>query len=485
MFKTIQNIHFVGIGGSGMSGIAEVLLTLGYKVSGSDLKETPVTRRLQKLGARVFIGHQAENMKGAQVVVTSTAVASQNPEVIAARAQGIPVIPRIEMLAELARLKYTIAIAGTHGKTTTTSMVASVLQAGGLDPTVVVGGRLKHVDSGAVLGKGEFLVAEADESDGSFLKLSPALAVITNIDNDHLDYYGTFERICEAFVDYAARVPFYGCVIVCLDDPHIRAQLGRMTRRIVSYGIDSNAQCRAKNIHVDGGGTWFDAMWGDKSLGTVRLRVPGRHNVLNALAAIAVGQELGIPFEKISEGLGAFEGVGRRMELKGEKDGILVVDDYGHHPTEIRATLAALRERYPSRRLVVLFQPHRYTRTQALWADFAACFRNADRVYVLDIYPAGEKPIEGVTSELIVEEMRKTHPAAAALGSPPDLDKLREELRSGDVVVTLGAGDVWKCGEQLLEMTPSPLVGEGRDGGAHTGTPHLNPPPQGGRMSQK
>jgi UDP-N-acetylmuramate--alanine ligase len=353
-------------------------------------------------------------------------------------------------------LKYTIAIAGTHGKTTTTSMVASVMQAGGLDPTVIVGGRLKQVDSGAVLGKGEFLVAEADESDGSFLKLSPTLAIITNIDNDHLDYYGTFEKIGDAFVAYASRVPFYGCVIVCLDDPPIRAQLGRMTRRIVSYGIDSNAHCRAKNIRVDVGGSTFDVTWGEESLGTVRLRIPGRHNVLNALAAIAAGRELGISFEKIAAGLASFEGVGRRMELKGEKDGVTVIDDYGHHPTEIRATLSALRERYPNRRLIVLFQPHRYTRTQALWEEFAQCFRHADRVYVLDIYAAGEKPIAGVNSALIVREMRKTHPAASHLESPPALDSVRKELRSGDVVVTLGAGDVWKCGEQLLQLlTPS------------------------------
>lgn len=455
MFKKIQRIHFVGIGGSGMSGIAEVLLNLGYKVSGSDLKETPVTKRLAKLGAKIFVGHEASNVEEAQVVVTSTAVASQNPEVLAARAKGVPVIPRIEMLAELARLKYTIAIAGTHGKTTTTSMVAFVLQSGGLDPTVVVGGRLKHIDSGALLGKGEYLVAEADESDGSFLKLSPALAVITNIDNDHLDYYGTFERICEAFVEYASRVPFYGCVIACLDDPHVRAHIGRMTRRVVTYGADLAAEFRAANVQVDPDGTWFEVFHKNNSLGKVRLRVPGRHNVLNALAAVAIGHELNIPFTKVAEGLGLFDGVGRRMELKGEKDGITVIDDYGHHPTEIRATLSGLRERYPSRRLVVLFQPHRYSRTQALWADFANCFRNADKVFILDIYPAGEKPIEGVTSELILHEMRKTHPAASGLPSPVRADTLRSLLESGDVVVTLGAGDVWKIGEELVsEPTP-------------------------------
>lgn len=451
MFKKIQNIHFVGIGGSGMSGIAEVLATLGYKVSGSDLKDSPVTDRLRKLGVIIHIGHQASNIGGSHVVVTSTAVSPQNSEVVAARAQGIPVIPRIEMLAELARLKYTIAVAGTHGKTTTTSMVASVLQAGGLDPTVVVGGRLKHLDSGARLGKGDYLVAEADESDGSFLKLSPALAIVTNIDNDHLDYYGTFEKICDAFVQYASRVPFYGAVIACLDDPHVRSQIPRMTRRIITYGFDPAAAYRAERLAVDVSGTTFEVQCESKPVGSIRLQVPGRHNVLNALAAVAVGRELSIPMAKIAEGLQAYEGVGRRMELKGEKNGVAVIDDYGHHPTEIRATLAALRERYPSRRLVVLFQPHRYTRTQSLWADFANCFRQADRVFILDIYAAGEKPIEGVASQMIVDAMKNTHPSASALPSPVSLDRLRSDVSAGDVIVTLGAGDVWKYGEQFLQ----------------------------------
>src|SRR4051812_32214430 len=293
MFKKIQRIHFVGIGGSGMSGIAEVLINLGYKVSGSDLKETEVTQRLKSLGASIFIGHQARHMEGSHVVVTSTAVDSENPEVVAAKSQGIPVIPRIEMLAEIARLKYTIAIAGTHGKTTTTSMVAAVLQAGGLDPTVIVGGRLKHLNSGARMGQGDYLVAEADESDGSFLKLSPALSVITNIDNDHLDYYKTFENICAAFVQYANHIPFYGCTIVCLDDPQIRAQIPRMTRRVITYGTDPKAMVRAKSISVDTNGTSFEVVEGEKSLGRLHLVVPGQHNVLNALAAVIVGLELG------------------------------------------------------------------------------------------------------------------------------------------------------------------------------------------------
>lgn len=456
MFKKIQHIHFVGIGGAGMSGIAEVLLNLGYKVSGSDLKATPVTDRLEKLGVRIAVGHRPQNIDGAHVVVTSTAVSTQNPEVTAAKTLGIPVIPRIEMLAEIARLKYTIAIAGTHGKTSTTSMVASVLQTGGFDPTVVVGGRLKHLDSGARLGKGEFLVAEADESDGSFLKLSPALAVITNIDNDHLDYYGTFDKIADAFVAYAGRVPFYGSVIVCLDDPHVRAHLPRISRRVVTYGFGAASRLQAVNPAFSDGYTEFDVLEQGKPLGHVKLQVPGRHNILNALAAVAVGLELGMAFPKIAEGLAAYEGVGRRMEPKGETDGITVIDDYGHHPTEVRATLSALKDRYPKRRLVALFQPHRYTRTQALWNDFAHAFERADQVYLMDIYAASEDPIPGVTSDLILKAMQKVHPHAASAPKPFTPQALRAVLQPGDVLLTLGAGDVWKCGEALLGKVDVP-----------------------------
>lgn len=450
MFKKIQHIHFVGIGGSGMSGIAEVLLNLGYKVSGSDLKETPVTQRLGKLGARIAIGHAAPNIAGAHVIVTSTAVASQNPEVVAARAQGIPIIPRIEMLAEIARLKYTIAIAGTHGKTTTTSMVAAVLQAGGLDPSVVVGGRLKHLESGARLGKGDYLVAEADESDGSFLKLSPALAVITNIDNDHLDYYGSLEKIADAFVQYAGRVPFYGAVIACYDDPMLRANLPRMTRRVVTYGFDAQAQYRAQDWTNDDGISRFTAAGPQGVLGNIELHVPGKHNVLNALAALAIGLELELPFSSIAAGLASFDGVGRRLEIKGETNGTTVIDDYGHHPTEVKATLSALRARYPKRRIVALFQPHRYSRTQALWNDFAQSFSDADQVLLMDIYPAGEEPIEGVTSNLILAPLQARHAAAQAVPHPLTAEKLRSFLKPNDVLLTLGAGDVWKYGEQLI-----------------------------------
>jgi len=440
----------VGIGGAGMSGIAEILLNLGYKISGSDLKESDVTRRLAALGARVSIGHAAENCTDAQVVVTSTAVAGDNPEVTAAKEKGVPVIPRIEMLAEIARLKYTIAVAGTHGKTTTTSMVAAVLAEGKLDPTVIVGGRLKHLNSGAHLGKGEFLVAEADESDGSFLKLSPALAIITNIDNDHLDYYGTFDRICDAFVQYAGKVPFYGCVIACVDDPFVQKNLPRMTRRVVTYGFSAGALCRAEHLETSEAGCSFDVVYEGKSVGRFRLKLTGKHNVLNALAAVSAGMELGVAFESMSKGLAGFEGVGRRMEFKGEKRGIIFIDDYGHHPTEIRATLSALRDRYRKRRLVVLFQPHRYSRTQTLWKDFAGSFKNADKVFLLDIYPAGEKAIPGVSSDLIFQGLKAAHPDAVVLPAPVDVNVLEAHLEEGDVVLTLGAGDVWKLGEQLV-----------------------------------
>ncbi len=453
MFKRIRNIHFVGIGGSGMSGIAEVLLNLGYSISGSDVKETDVTRRLHALGAKIFYGHAAANIEKAHVVVTSTAVSVDNPEVVAAKTEKIPVIPRIEMLAEIARLKYTIAIGGTHGKTTTTSMVASVLQAGGLDPTVVVGGRLKHFQSGAHLGKGDFLVAEADESDGSFLKLSPTLSIITNIDNDHLDYYGTIEKIADAFVQYANHVPFYGCAVVCLDDAAVRAQLPRMVRRVVTYGTRSDAQWQAHSLRTENGGGAFEVVHDGQTLGAVRLQVPGKHNVLNALAAVVIGHELGLSFSVIAQGLAAFDGVGRRMELKGESQGMTVIDDYGHHPTEIKATLAALRERYPKNRLVVLFQPHRYTRTQSLAKEFAESFGQADKVFVLDIYAAGEKPIAGVSSDSILRLLKQRHADAQTLTAPIHAAKLRELLKAGDVVLTLGAGDVWKLGEQLLEAS--------------------------------
>jgi len=456
LFKKIQHIHFIGIGGSGMSGIAEVLLNLGYRVSGSDMKETPVTRRLAQLGASISIGHDAKNIGQAHVVVTSTAVSAENPEVIAAVKAAIPVIPRIEMLAELARLKYTIAVAGTHGKTTTTSMVAAILDAGALDPTVIVGGRLKHLDSGAHVGKGDYLVAEADESDGSFLKLSPTLSIITNIDNDHLDYYGTFENIGKAFVQFANHIPFYGCVIVCMDDAEIQKRLPQMKRRVITYGTQSTAVCHAEKIQISLEETQFDVIYETQHLGRVSLKVPGRHNVLNALASIVVGLELGISWNAIVKGLGSFEGVGRRLEIKGERDGVLVIDDYGHHPTEIQATLSALKERYPERRLVALFQPHRYSRTQSLYKEFANSFTKANIFCLLDIYPAGEKPLPGVTSDLIANATARSNNGIYRWNPSQVEEGLVSLLKSGDILLTLGAGDVWKLGEQWLAH-PSPM----------------------------
>lgn len=447
MFKKIQHIHFVGIGGSGMSGIAEVLLNLKYRVTGSDLKKTDVTEHLRKLGAKIYIGHRASNVNGANVVVTSTAVSRANPEVVAAYSKKIPVIPRVEMLAELARLKYAVTIAGTHGKTTTTSLAALVLQKGGLDPTVVIGGRLKNLKSGAKLGRGEFLVAEADESDGSFLKLAPTVTVVTNIDNDHLDYYGTIDNIKAAFVKHINMVPFYGCAILCADDANVREILPQVKRRYLTYGFNNGSDFTAANIRPSGVGNRFKVVFRGKTLGTVALRSPGRHNILNSLAAAAVGVELGIPFAKISSALGSFAGVGRRLEIKGSKKGVTVIDDYGHHPTEIRATIKAVKDGWPRHRLVVLFQPHRYSRTKHLHREFGSAFSLADTVKVLDIYSAGEKPLPGVTSALIVDGIRGRGGVAERFTG---LDGLLPKLESGDIVLTLGAGDVWKTGEELL-----------------------------------
>jgi UDP-N-acetylmuramate--alanine ligase len=449
MFKRIQHIHFVGIGGSGMSGIAEVLLNLGYQVSGSDLKKTEVTEHLRSNGGKIFIGHAAKNIAGADVIVTSTAVAKTNPEVRAAEQKKIPVIPRIEMLAELARLKYAVTIAGTHGKTTTTSLASLVLEEGGLDPTIVIGGRLKNLKSGAKLGKGEYLVAEADESDGSFLKLSPAITVVTNIDNDHLDYYGTLDNITQAFVRHINSVPFYGCAILCIDDAQVRALLPQVRRRYQTYGLTSRADLTATGIAADAGGSRFTVVRQGKKQGKITLRAPGRHNILNALAAVAVGNELGIPFAKIAAGLARYAGVGRRLEIKGEKRGVLVIDDYGHHPTEIRATLAAIKDSWPDRRLVVLFQPHRYSRTAHLYRAFGEVFADADDVQLLEIYPAGEQPLPGVSSQLIRDCLRQNGVEAAFFR---DTTVLAGSVSAGDIVLTLGAGDVWKQGEELLRI---------------------------------
>ena len=456
MFKKIRNIHFVGIGGSGMSGIAEVLITLGYQVSGSDLKETETVNRLRNLGGKIYIGHRESNIKDSDVVVVSTAIDATNPEVTAAIREKIPVIPRIEMLAELMRLKYGVAIAGTHGKTTTTSLVAVVLAKGGLDPTAIIGGKLNNIGSHAKLGQGEFLVAEADESDGSFLKLTPTISVITNIDDDHLDYWQTIENIHKAFVEFANKVPFYGSVIVCGDDPGVHKIINQIKRKYITYGLAvngaSNCDLIAHNIESAGFGTDFDVTFNEIMLGRVRLNVPGLHNVYYALAAIGVGLELGLPFDTITAGLNEFKGVARRLQLKGEEKKIIVMDDYGHHPTEIKATLAALR-RYWNKKLVVIFQPHRFSRTKILADEFAGAFQQADELVVMDIYSAGEKFVPGVTAQLVIDKIKGTgYDRVQYLPGKQDvLDQLASKLQPETLVLTLGAGDVWKVGEELLE----------------------------------
>jgi UDP-N-acetylmuramate--alanine ligase len=457
VFRKIQHIHFVGIGGSGMSGIAEVLLNLGYTVSGSDLKRSAASEHLATLGARVAYGHAARHLAGAQVVVTSTAVRGDNPEVQEARRLGVPVIPRAEMLAELMRLKYGVAVAGSHGKTTTTSMVALVLDRGGLDPTLVVGGRLGVLGSGARLGKGDFIVAEADESDRSFLKLSPTLAVVTNIDREHLDAYRDLADIQDAFVGFVNKVPFYGAAVLCLDDAAIRQVLPRVERRVVSYGLSSSSHVSARDVEVGPAGSRYTALRGGQPLGELELRVPGLHNVRNSLAALAVGLDLEVPFDRIQAGLHAFTGVDRRFQVRGEAGGVLVVDDYGHHPTEIRATLEALRTLAGQRRSVVLFQPHRYTRTRFLWDEFCRCFEQADVLLLTDVYPAGEEPILGATSEALAAALRASGQRQVDwVGSLEQAGpRLAEVVREGDVVLTLGAGSVWHAGEDLLAQRRS------------------------------
>ncbi len=456
MFAKIQRIHFVGIGGIGMSGIAEVLLTLGYKVSGSDLKGSAVTERLAHLGAIIFEGHRAENITSAEVVVTSSAISRGNPEVTAARAQHIPVIQRAEMLAELMRLKYGIAIAGMHGKTTTTSMVAAVLAAGGLDPTVVVGGRVDAMGSNARLGKSQYLVAEADESDRSFLKLSPILAVVTNIDREHMDCYRDMADVEQAFIDFVDRVPFYGMVVLCNEDDRLRALLPRLARRAITYGqrgdsdfriLGSEIQCGSANRHY----SHFNVQYRGRSLGDFHLQVPGTHNVLNATAAVAVGVGLDVDPDRIREALENFRGVDRRFQLKGRVGNISVIDDYGHHPTEIRATLAAARQCGP-RRIHVVFQPHRYTRTRDLLEEFGVAFSDADNVLVLDIYAASEPPIPGITGEQVAETLQRVGGKNAQYAASFDeaANALAAVANDGDMILTLGAGNVSQLGPRIL-----------------------------------
>ncbi|TNF54752.1 UDP-N-acetylmuramate--L-alanine ligase [bacterium] len=457
MYKKIEIIYFVGIGGVGMSGIAEVLKNLGYEVRGSDLKESEITGRLRSMGITVNKGHRAENIHDAHVVVVSSAVSEDNPEVKAARERSIPVIPRAEMLSELARLKYGVLIAGAHGKTTTTSLIASVFASVGIDPTVVIGGKLKGVGSHAILGQGDFLVAEADESDGSFLKLSPTIAVVTNIDREHMDFFGTVEELKKAFLSFINKVPFYGMAIICTDSEHVKELLPKIQRRVITYGLVSECDLRARNITVDGVKSGFEAIFRGKSLGYFEVPLPGSHNVCNSLAAIAAAQELDIDGEKIREALRSFSGIQRRLEFKGEASGVRVYDDYGHHPTEIIVTLRAAKEAMGQERetakgrLFVLFQPHRYTRTRDLLYEFFGAFEGADKVILMDIYSAGERALSGINSKILQEGMKERGADVAYIKEREEiLDYLKQELETGDILLTLGAGDVWEIGEEYL-----------------------------------
>ncbi|MGA2672734.1 MAG: UDP-N-acetylmuramate--L-alanine ligase [Terracidiphilus sp.] len=449
MFATSQHAHFIGIGGIGMSGIAEILLNLGMKVSGSDLRRGPVTDRLASLGATIYEGHNAANIAGATVVVTSSAVSAANPEVLEAHARKIPVIQRAEMLAELMRLKYGIAIAGMHGKTTTTSMVASVLAAGGLDPTVVVGGRVDALGSNARLGTTQYLVAEADESDRSFLKLSPILAVVTNLDREHMDCYHDMADVERAFLDFMDKVPFYGAVTACIDNPLLKGILPRARRRVFTYGVAAEADFRLEFLEaVEGRFARFLVNTAQGPLGPFELHVPGRHNVLNATAAVAIARQLEIPADKIAEGLGHFRGVDRRFQLRGTARGVTVVDDYGHHPTEIRATLAAARE-CGHRQIHVVFQPHRFSRTLDLMDRFSDAFVDADSVVVLPIYAASEEPIPGVTAERLAEKIQGPAVQFAADFSSA-VSAVVAQAHEGDLIMTLGAGNVSQLAPQIL-----------------------------------
>jgi len=449
------HIHFVGVGGIGMSGIAELLLNLGYKVSGSDVKMSEITDRLKRLGGRITKGHAAGNIEGADVVVFSSAVDRDNPEIQAAMKSSIPVIPRAEMLAELMRLKYSIAIAGAHGKTSTTSIVASVLAAGGLDPTIVIGGKLKGIGSNAVLGQGDFIVAEADESDGSFLKFSPTIAVVTNIDKEHLDFYKDIDEIKAVFLSFLERIPFYGLAVLCLDNEPIQELIPRMKKRYTTYGMSSQADFQIRDVECGKRKSRFNVYHRGNKMGLIDLNLPGIHNVYNATASIAVGVELNIDFDQIKKALETVEGVQRRLEIKGETNGITVIDDYGHHPTEIKVTLKAVEENWPDRRKVVVFQPHRYTRTQALFDEFTRAFYRSDVLVVMPIYAASEKKIKGVDARNLCEGI-KSHghkEVIYASGFKAVLSFLNQTLRPGDVLLTLGAGDVWKIGEMLLNKT--------------------------------
>jgi UDP-N-acetylmuramate--alanine ligase len=454
VYQKNYHIHFVGIGGIGMSGIAELLLNLEYKVSGSDLKTSPITKRLETKGATIYKGHRKDQTNGANVVVTSTAIAKENPEVIRAKELGIPIIPRAAMLAELMRIKYAIAVSGAHGKTSTTSMIAQILNIAGLDPTVVIGGLIRGLDTNSLHGKGEYIVAEADESDGSFLKYSPAIAVVTNIDLEHIDFYKDIEEIKDNFVRFINAVPFYGLAVLCLDNEHIQSIIPRIKVRHTTYGMSAQADLKARGISCSDGQNRFTVFHHDKELGEISLSLLGKHNIANALAGIAAGLELNLPFETIKNALEQIEGVRRRLEIKGEKNGITVMDDYGHHPTEIIATLTAIRECYNMKRIIVAFQPHRYTRTRELFIEFARAFYQSDVLVVLPIYAASEEEIEGVDSAKLVQNIKEHGHKNVSFA--PDFSQalsiITHKIKEGDLVLTLGAGDVYGLGEQLLEI---------------------------------
>jgi UDP-N-acetylmuramate--alanine ligase len=456
MFRHVKHVHFIGIGGIGMSGIAEVLCNLDFKISGSDLKKSPNTDRLEKLGASVYEGHAAENVGNADVVVYSSAVKNDNPEVIEAKSRLIPVIPRAEMLAELMTLKpYSVAVAGSHGKTTTTSMVATILGHAGVDPTTIVGGVVDTLGSNARLGQSDWFVTEADESDRSFLMLSPTVALVTNVDREHMDSYKGMEDVMQCFMDFVNKVPFYGAAILCLDDPNVQAIIPHIKRRRVTYGFSAQADVSAHHIQYnDSFGSTFTVWKGTEVLGEIYLPVPGKHNVYNALGATAIALELDVPFEKIAGAFQIFKNANRRFQFKGDAKGITVVDDYGHHPTEILATLAAARNGSGGRRTVVIFQPHRYTRTQDLMDDFARSFNNADVLCLLDIYAASEAPIEGITAEILTEKIKQYgHKNVHYIGDiETAAERIVEQLQEGDLVITLGAGSVTRLSEQILGL---------------------------------
>ena len=447
-----KRIHFIGIGGSGMSGIAEVLINQGYEVSGSDKSETSVTTHLKSLGAKIFFNHAPENIDGAQVVVMSSAIDPSNPEITRAKETMVPVIPRAEMLAELMRMKYGIAIAGTHGKTTTTSLVSTVLAGGELDPTVIIGGRLKNTGSHAKLGQSKFLVAEADESDGSFMRLSPSIAVVTTLDEEHMDFYKTLENMKDTFLQFINKIPFYGSAILCLDDPNIQSLIPYVEKRFITYGLSSQADYTARNISIDGLKTYFNVFRFGKDLGRIRSGALGQHNVLNTLAAVAVGIELDLDFKTIADSLLQFEGVQRRFEIVSQSGELTLVDDYGHHPVEIKASLKTAKEVWPSSRLIIIFQPHRYSRTKLLMKDFWSAFNDADYLFVMDIFSAGESPLGRLHANDIVEGARECgHKNAKYIKNKNELNKQLDRLiKPGDVLMTLGAGDVWNLGRDFL-----------------------------------